>query len=120
MHCTPSRSKTRKSRSPLSSMNVILLRATMQARRLSLRWFFFQKPRSSGTHGAVSCPCRIHLSSEGVSVNLIFHIFSLIAPKQRRGAVAEGARWDGSYLVHFWRNGCASHNVAGFRVTLFC
>src|SRR4029077_16337194 len=46
----------------------------MQARPTSARWFFFQYALSSCTQGMVSRPCRIHLSSAGVSLKLIFNM----------------------------------------------
>src|SRR6267154_1163141 len=50
------------------------LRSTMQARRTSVRWFFCQHALNSCTQGSVSRPCRIHLSSAGVSLKLIFNM----------------------------------------------
>src|SRR2546430_15866365 len=55
-------------------MNVTSLRSTMQTRRTSVRWLFFQHALNSCTQGSVSRPCRIHLSSAGVSLKLIFNI----------------------------------------------
>src|SRR5580700_7846364 len=55
-------------------MNVTSLRSTMQARRTSVRWFFCQHALNSCTQGSVSRPCRIHLSSAGVSLKLIFNM----------------------------------------------
>src|ERR1700752_1756794 len=60
--------------SPLFSMNVTSLRSTMQARLTFVRWFFLQHLLSSCTHGSVSRPCRIHFSSAGVSLKLIFNM----------------------------------------------
>src|SRR5713226_7576665 len=74
MNCAPSLDSLRNSRSPLLSMNVTSLRSTIQARRASARWFFFQHVLSSCTHGWISWPCRIHLSSAGVSLNVIFNM----------------------------------------------
>src|SRR5216683_3864798 len=72
MNCAPSLASLRNSRSPLVSMNKTPLRSTIQARRA--RWFFFQHVPSSCTHGWISRPCRIHLSSVGVSLNVIFNM----------------------------------------------
>src|SRR6266851_711698 len=70
----PSLASKRKSRSPHLSMNVTSLRSTMQTRRTSVRWLFFQHALNSCTQGSVSRPCRIHLSSAGVSLKLIFNM----------------------------------------------
>src|ERR1700741_5266069 len=70
----PSLASKRKSRSPHLSMNVTSLRSTMQSRRTSVRWLFFQHALSSCTQGSVSRPCRAHLSSSGVSLKVIFNI----------------------------------------------
>ena len=74
VNCAPCRASMRKSRSPHLSINVTSFRSTMQARWLSLRCFFFQQALSSRNQGAVSRPWRIHLSSEGVSLKLIFNM----------------------------------------------
>src|ERR1700756_5758966 len=55
-------------------MNVTSLRSTMQSRRTSVWWFFCQHALNSCTQGSVSRPCRIHLSSAGVSLKLIFNM----------------------------------------------
>src|ERR1700740_384495 len=55
-------------------MNVTSLRSTMQARRASVRWFLCQHALNSSTQGSVSSPCRIHLSSAGFSLKLIFNM----------------------------------------------
>src|ERR1700747_1591679 len=55
-------------------MNVTSLRSTMQSRRTSVRGFFCQHALNSCTQGSVSRPCRIHLSSGGVSLKLIFNM----------------------------------------------
>src|ERR1700752_2800082 len=70
----PSLASKRKSRSPHLSMNVTSLRSTMQSRRTSVRWFFFQHALNCCTQGSVSRPCRAHLSSSGVSLKVIFNI----------------------------------------------
>src|SRR4029077_5721732 len=68
----PSFASKHKSCSPHLSMNVTSLRSTMQSRRTSVRWFFCQHALNSCTQATVSRPCRIHLSSAGVSLKLIF------------------------------------------------
>src|SRR4029077_11452870 len=55
-------------------MNVTSLRSTMQSRRTSVRWLFFQHALNCCTQGSVSRPCRAHLSSSGVSLKVIFNI----------------------------------------------
>src|SRR5260370_18562073 len=70
----PSLASKRKSRSPHLSMNVTSLRSTMQSRRTSVRWLFFQHVLNCCTQGSVSRPCRAHLSSSGVSLKVIFNI----------------------------------------------
>src|SRR5580698_1655826 len=74
VNCAPFLANRRKKRSPLLSMNVISLRSTIQARRTSVRWFFFQHALNSCTQGWTSRPCRIHLSSAGVSLKVIFNM----------------------------------------------
>jgi len=74
MHCAFCFAMIRRSRRPLLSMNLISLRSTMQARALPLRWFFFQRALSTPTQGAVRRPCSVHLSSDGVSLKLIFNM----------------------------------------------
>src|SRR2546429_7139668 len=74
MNCAPSLASLHKSRSPLLSINVTSLRSTTQARPTCVRWFFLQHVLSSCTQGSVSRPCRIHLSSAGVSLKLIFNM----------------------------------------------
>src|SRR5260370_24263863 len=46
----------------------------MQSRCTSVRWLFFQHALNCCTQGSVSRPCRIHLSSAGVSLKLIFNM----------------------------------------------
>src|SRR5258705_8280091 len=70
----PSLASKRKSRSPHLSMKVTSLRSTMQSRCTSVRWLFFQHALNCCTQGSASRPCRIHLSSAGVSLKLIFNI----------------------------------------------
>src|SRR5258707_5135237 len=74
VNCAPSLASLHKSRSPLLSINVTSLRSTTQARPICVRWFFLQHVLSSCTQGSVSWPCRIHLSSAGVSLKLIFNM----------------------------------------------
>src|SRR5260370_8320300 len=74
VHFAPCLASKRKSRSPHLSMNLTSLRSTMQTRRTSVRWLFFQHALNSCTQGSVSRPCRIHLSSAGVSLKLIFNM----------------------------------------------
>src|ERR1700752_475693 len=74
MHCALSFTMVCRSRWPLLSMNLISLRSMMQVRSLPLRWFFFQRALSTPTQGAVRRPCRVHLSSDGVSLKLIFNM----------------------------------------------
>lgn len=81
VNCAPRLASMRNSRSPHLSMNVTSFRSTTQARATSLRWFLFQYALNSCTQGSVSRPCRIHLSSAGVSLKLIFSM--LCALKKR-------------------------------------
>src|SRR5712671_4522584 len=73
MSCAPSLDMVRKSLSPFSSINVTSFRSTMHFRFLSARWVFFQHLLSSLTHNPTKRPCRIHFSSSGVSVLVIFN-----------------------------------------------
>src|ERR1700722_12639519 len=78
LNCAPFLASKRNNRSPQLSMSVTSLRSTTQARRGSARWLFFQHALNSSAQGWVSRPCRIHLSSAGVSRRVIFNIlFSL-------------------------------------------
>jgi hypothetical protein len=86
VNCAPCRASMRKRRSPHLSINMTSFRSTMQARRSSLRCFFFQQALSSRNQGAVSRPWGIHLSSEGVSLKLIFNM--LFSSQARRIAKA--------------------------------
>ena len=70
----PSLTRTHRSRCPLLSINVTSLKSMIPGRTCSVRWFFLQLALSSRTHGAVSRPCKIHLSSAGVSLRLIFNM----------------------------------------------
>src|SRR6202030_2745785 len=70
----PSLAMMHKSRSPLLSMNLTSSRSTMHARPSSVRWFTFQHVPSSCTQGPARRPCRIHLSSVGVLLKLIFNM----------------------------------------------
>src|ERR1700751_5810075 len=74
MNCALPFAMVRRSRWPLLSMNLISLRSTMQARSSPLRWFFFQRALSTPTQGAVRRPCSVHLSSDEVSLKLIFNM----------------------------------------------
>src|SRR5260370_20766299 len=73
MNCAPSFDMVRKSLSPFLSINVTSLRSTLHFRFLSVRWVFFQLLFSSPTHNPTKRPCRIHVSSGGVSVFVIFN-----------------------------------------------
>src|SRR6267378_2994595 len=92
MSCAPSLDMVRRSLSPFSSINVTSLRSTTHFRFLSARWVFFQHLLSSLTHNPTKRPCRIHFSSTGVSVLVIFNtsisfvwrIGSFVCRQQRR------------------------------------
>jgi len=56
VNCAPPLASMRKSRSPHLSMKVTSFKSTMQARPVSLRWFFFQHALNSSTQGSVSRP----------------------------------------------------------------
>src|SRR6478672_7420172 len=88
MNCAPSSRSTRSSPSPVLSINVTSFRSTMQARFLSVWWFLFQLVLSSRTQTPLRRPSRIHFSSTGVSLKLIFNmLFS-----SQTGSVAERLR----------------------------
>ena len=73
MNCAPSFDMLCKSLSPFLSINVTSLRSTMHFKLSSVRWVFFQHLLSSLTHNPTNRPCRIHFSSSGVSVLVIFN-----------------------------------------------
>src|SRR2546428_516656 len=73
MNCAPSFDMVRKSLSPFLSINVTSLRSTVHFLLLSVRRVFFQLLLSSPTHKPTKRPCRIHFSSVGVSVLVIFN-----------------------------------------------
>src|ERR1700719_1672457 len=74
LNCAPSLASRHKSRCPLLSMKVTSFRSTMHARPAFVRWFTFQHVLSSCTQGPARRPCRVHLSSVGVLLKLIFKL----------------------------------------------
>src|SRR5258707_7892147 len=107
VNCAPSLASLHKSRSPLLSINVTSLRSTTQARPTCVRWFFLQHVLSSCTQGSVSQPCRIHLSSAGVSLKLIFNMLS------SSGLVSEKSLCDR-------KNDCVDMQVISFSALRRC
>src|SRR5260370_37088726 len=73
MNCAPCFDMVRRSVSPFLSINVTSFRSTTHLRLSSARWVFFQFLLSSLTHNPTKRPCRIHFSSAGVSVLVIFN-----------------------------------------------
>ena len=117
MNCAPSFDIVCKSLSPFLSTNVTSLRSTMHFRSSSVRWVFFQHLLSSLTHNPTNRPCRIHLSSTGVSVLVIFNtsisfvwLVSLTC-SQRRTVV--GSAKSGNYFIG------ESHSVTAWPVGAF-
>ena len=73
MNCAPPFDIVRKSLSPCLSINVTSLRSTTHFRFPSVRWVSFQLLLSSLTHNPTKRPCKVHFSSTGVSVLVIFN-----------------------------------------------
>jgi hypothetical protein len=90
MNCAPCFDIVCKSLSPVLSMDVISLRSTMHFRLSSARWVFFQILLSSLTHNPTKRPCRIHFSSSGVSVLVIFNTSVSFVDESTRSLVGYG------------------------------
>src|SRR5258708_4069937 len=78
-NCTSCLAMARSSLSPPLSMNVTSLRSSTHFRPLPVRCVFLQLVLSSRTHGPTKRPCRIHFSSAGVSVLVIFNTSTSLA-----------------------------------------
>src|ERR1700693_4696231 len=87
----------RKSLSPCLSINVTSLRSTTHFRFPSVRRVSFQHFLSSLTHNPTKRPCKVHFSSIGVSVLVIFNTsISLIWESVRLAAAVVNS---GGYRV---------------------
>jgi len=120
-NCAPCFDIVCKSLSPVLSIDVTSLRSTMHLRLSPVRWVSFQILLTSLAHNPTKRPCRIHFSSSGVPVLVIFNTSNLfrLANRLARLLTRSGAgvssvsRTEGSYFVG------ASHSVPGLRLGVF-